>query len=134
MSKLKDCYQKQLRLYQLMFDMGLDEQKAIQEKDFKRLAFLLHRKQEIIQKIENIKKQTLSCRKDNLDTEVWSLIKKLAEVIKKIIIQEEKNESLLQDRMDRVFLDLKHLGEVKKMQRSYKQFSQINPHFLDQRR
>jgi len=130
MNDCKNCYQRQIKLYRSLLDISVDEQKAIEEKDLNKLSSLLYKKREIIQKIEDIKKQTPS--HTELDPEGSNLIKRIIKLIERIIIQDRKNESLFKESINQVFLELKHLERAKRARKSYKEFTQVNPHFLDQ--
>lgn len=133
MNKLKEYYQQQLRLYQQMFDIALAQERAIQAKDYKGLLLLIKKRKGIIGKIDKIREKSLLLSQ-HINKEVQEIVEKLISLLRKILAQEKKNESLLKRGMQQISSDLQQINKVKFLQRAYREFSQPNARFLDQRK
>jgi len=133
MNKLKEYYQEQLRLYKEMFDIGLDQEKAIQAKDYKRLLLLIKEREKIIGKIDSIREKSFLLSED-IDKEAKDVVKELIYLLRKILTQEKKNESLLKEDMQQISCNLQKIDKVKLLQKAYRGFFQPSARFLDQRK
>jgi len=134
MKALTEYYKTQLRLYEKMFGVSLEQEKAIREKDYKKLFLLIKEKEKLIREIDRIKEKPSSFFAPR-DKEEGAVVKEIAKLLKRILVQEKKNESLLKDAMQKVSFDLKQISKAENLQKAYRGVSR-KPHarFLDQRK
>jgi len=139
--EIKEEYGKELKLYGSMFDITLKQEKAIQQKDFRKLFSLINQKKELIKKINEIEKKLLPFKENwrelknsSLKTEIFPLIEKISLLLKKILAQEKKNELLLASFIKSITENLQHLQMGKKLDKVYAISLEEEPRFMDQRR
>jgi len=139
--EIKEEYGKELKLYGSMFDITLKQEKAIQQKDFRKLFSLINQKKELIKKINEIEKELLPFKENwrklknsSLKTEIFPLIEKISLLLKKILAQEKKNELLLASFIKSITENLQHLQMRKKLDKVYAISLEEEPRFMDQRR
>jgi len=139
--EIKEEYERELKLYESMFRITLGQEKAIQQKDFKKLFSLINQKKELIKKINEIEKKLLPFKENweelknsSLKTEIFPLIEKISLLLKKILVQEKKNELLLASFIDGITGNLRDIQMGKKLDKVYAIPLKEEPHFMDQRR
>ena len=133
MNKVRENYNKQLKFYQEMLDIGLEQEKAIQIKDYKRLLSLIKKRKKIIEKIDMIRENSPSLSVDP-DREVQDVVRKIIHLLERILTQEKKNESLLKKSIQNTFSALQQLDRAKLLRKAYRGFSQPDARFLDERK
>jgi len=133
MEALKDCYQKQLDFYREIFSLTHDEEKAIQEGNYQKLILLTQQKDKIIQKIEKIKKKMPAAGR-SLNMEEQKIVESIILLLKKILNQDKKNQSLLKENMLQTMQDLQKINKTRLLQKIYKGSSEPAARFLDQKK
>ena len=130
---VKQSYKEQLRLYRQMFNIGIEQEKAIKAKDYKRLLSLVRKREEIIDRINTIKKSS-SFSSQHSDAGIRGVIGEIIHLLKEILNQEKKNESLLRNNMQQVSYNMRQIDKAKLLQRTYRGLSLPRSCFLDQRK
>ncbi|MCD6318607.1 flagellar export chaperone FlgN [Candidatus Aerophobetes bacterium] len=138
-TKLKENYQKELKLYESMFNIALKQEEMIQSRNLTQLLSLINQRKEIINKINQIEQKILPLKgkwteaKDySLGGEVSLLVKKLSSLLEKILTQEQKNSSLLKKSIRKVNTDLEHIQKGKALHKAYGNYFKAKPRFMDQ--
>jgi len=138
--KVKQKYQGEIQLYQSMFGIGLEQEKAIRSRNLKRLLSLLSQREEIITRISQIDKEMLPLRTKYLQfkncsekEEIAILLKKLTGLLKKMLVQEEKNDSLMRKFIQATGEDLRHIQTARASHNAYRAHPISNPRFMDQK-
>jgi len=127
------CYREQLKLYREIFDIGVAQEKAIREKDYKRLIFLIKEKGKIMSRIDALKENSPLTKEPDEKTE--RLIKEITDILRKILEQEKKNHSLLKSDIKEVSEKIDRIDAARNFHQAYrKMYSPVKPRFLDQRR
>jgi len=138
-TKLKENYQKELKLYESMFNIALKQEEMIQSRNLTQLLSLINQRKEIINKINQIEQKILPLKgkwteaKDySLGGEVSLLVKKISSLLEKILTQEQKNSSLLKKSIRKVNTDLEHIQKGKALHKAYGNYFKAKPRFMDQ--
>lgn len=138
--KVKQKYQGEIQLYQSMFGIGLEQEEAIRSRNLKRLLSLLSQREEIITRISQIDKEMLPLRTKYLQfnnssekEEIAILLKKLTGLLKKMLVQEEKNDSLMRKFIQATGEDLRHIQTARASHNAYRAHPISNPRFMDQK-
>ena len=138
-TKLKENYQKELKLYESMFNIALKQEEMIQSRNLTQLLSLINQRKKIINKINQIEQKILPLKgkwteaKDySLGGEVSLLVKKISSLLEKILTQEQKNSSLLEKSIRKVNTDLEHIQKGKALHKAYGNYFKAKPRFMDQ--
>lgn len=139
--RLKQGYQKEVQLYQSMFEITLGQEEAIRARNLKRLLSLLSQRQKIITRISQIDKEVLPLRTKYLqfnnsseNREITILLKKLTGLLREMLVQEERNDSLLRKFIQATGDDLRHIQTARASHNAYRTRPISTPRFMDQKR
>ncbi len=130
MEKL-DCYKRQLKLYQIMLSIALDQTEAIRKKDYKKLLLLIKKRGKLMEEIEDIKKKT-SFSQNLKSNEEKNIKEEIAKLLREIISRDKENESLLRNIIKKISLNLQQIDRGKLLQKAYKGFLEPKAKFFDQ--
>jgi len=124
--KLQEKCGEELKLYEDMFRIALEQQRAIDLKETKNLLSLLNERQRVISKIEAIENEIASLKKRMKESKdsftnnkVPLLIKKMASLMKKTLKQDIKNQSLLKNFIQNISQNLEHIQTSKTLHEAY---------------
>ena len=130
MEKL-DCYKRQLKLYQIMLSIALDQTEAIRKKDYKKLLLLIKKRGKLMEEIEDIKEKT-SFSQNLKSNEEKNIKEEIAKLLREIISRDKENESLLRNIIKKISLNLQQIDRGKLLQKAYKGFLEPKAKFFDQ--
>lgn len=138
--KLKQNYQGEIQLYQSMVEITVEQEEAIRSRNLKRLLSLLSQRQKIITRISQIDKEVLPLRTKYLQfnncsekEEIAILLKELTGLLKKMLVQEEKNDSLLRKFIQATGEDLRHIQTARASHNAYRSHPISTTRFMDQK-
>ncbi len=139
-NELEQGYQEEFQLYQSMFRINLEQNRAVKSGDMKRVFSLGNQKQEIVSKVDQIESRLSPWKKKRsesefslMNEELSALIKKIGSLLKKILLQEKENESCLRVFLGDIGQNLEHIQTGKILHNAYS-YHKRPARFMDQKR
>ncbi len=139
--EIKKAYERELKFYESMFNITMEQERAIQSKDLRRLLSLISQKKEIIEKITRMEKELLPLKErwkdlknSSLRGKVSPIMGKIATLLGKMLAQEKRNELLLKSHIEDTAKDLKKIQMGKNLYKAYQAFPENTPYFMNQKR
>lgn len=138
--ELEQGYQEELKLYQSMFKINLEQNRAVKSGDMKRVFSLGNQKQEIVSKVSQIesrlspwKKKRSESKFSLMNEELSALLKKIGSLLKRILLQEKENESCLKVFLGDIGQNLEHIQTGRILHNAYN-YHKTPARFMDQKR
>jgi len=139
--EIKKAYERELKFYESMFNITMEQERAIQSKDLRKLLSLISQKKEIIEKITKMEKELLpfkerwkDLKNSSLREKVSPIMGKIATLLGKMLVQEKRNELLLKSHIEDTAKDLKKIQMGKNLYKAYQVFPENTPYFMNQKR
>jgi len=139
--EIKKAYERELKFYESMFNITMEQERAIQSKDLRKLLSLISQKKEIIEKITKMEKELLpfkerwkDLKNSSLREKVSPIMGKIATLLGKMLVQEKRNELLLKSHIEDTAKDLKKIQMGKNLYKAYQAFPENTPYFMNQKR
>jgi len=139
--EIKKAYERELKFYESMFNITMEQERAIQSKDLRKLLSLISQKKEIIEKITKMEKELLPLKErwkdlknSSLREKVSPIMGKIATLLGKMLAQEKRNELLLKSHIEDTAKDLKKIQMGKNLYKAYQVFPENIPYFMNQKR
>ncbi|MCD6473271.1 flagellar export chaperone FlgN [Candidatus Aerophobetes bacterium] len=136
--KLQEKCEEELKLYENMFRIALEQKKAINLKETKALLSLLNKRKRVINKIEAIEneiaslKKTMKESKDSFcNNKIASLMEKIASLMEKTLRQDVKNQSLLKNFIKNISQNLEHIQTGRALHNAYGKHSFPESRFMN---
>ena len=138
--EIKKAYERELKFYESMFNITMEQERTIQSKDLRRLLSLISQKKEIIEKITKMEKELLpfkerwkDLKNSSLREKVSPIMGKIATLLGKMLAQEKRNELLLKSHIEDTAKDLKKIQMGKNLYKAYQAFPENTPYFMNQK-
>lgn len=139
-NELEQGYQEELQLYQSMFKINLEQNRAVKSGDMKRVFSLGNQKQEIVSKVDQIESRLSPWKKKRseskfflMNEELSALIKKIGSLLEKILLQEKENESCLKVFLGDIGQNIEHIQTGRILHNAYS-YHKTPARFMDQKR
>ena len=139
--EIKKAYERELKFYESMFNITMEQERAIQSKDLRKLLSLISQKKEIIEKITKMEKELLpfkerwkDLKNSSLREKVSPIMGKIATLLGRMLTQEKRNELLLKSHIEDTAKDLKKIQMGKNLYKAYQAFPENTPYFMNQKR
>lgn len=138
--ELEQGYQEEFELYQSMFEINLEQNRAVKSGNLKRVLSLGSQKQKIVGNVDEIERRLSPWKKMRAESEsphinkgLSALIKKIGFLLEKILVQEKENESYLKTFLGNIGQNLEHIQTGRILHNAYS-YRKTPALFVDQKR